>query len=823
MDVLLHDLRYAARILRRSWSFAAVTVLTLGLGIGVITALFAVINAVLLHPIVADQDRVVRIWKQDAERGQDRISISYPEFKAWREQARSFEGLAAINYFDAVEVAIVVDGQPSSVAVAPVSADFFDVLHAGEPRQGRSFQAADELPGAELVAVVSERFWRQAAASDPAFVGRRLTWAGGGRTLVVIGIAPPEFNYPLGTDMWVPLARFFAVGMGAADFNVENRQIENRGFRHFELIGRLAPGISRDRARAELAILQSRFAAEFPDTEKPMRVVATPLLDTVLGNSRQILLFLFAAAGLVFVIAGVNVAALLLMRASDRRTELAVRVALGASRARLVSQTVADALLLGGLGALSGLFIARLFLGIAQWLAPGDVPRIEQAAMDFRVLSFCVVTMFAWVLALGTLPVWGHRRIEIAPGAERLVELSLRGVRGTRGLRVFTIAEIAAAVVIAIGAGLLVRSFIHLQRIDRGFNANNLAVISLMLPQSRYPDARTRLAFYEQLQAHVEALPGVVAASTIHMAPGTGTVGLSASMLFEGQTPEKAAKNPWATWEPVTASHFRTLGIPIIQGRGFTAADTRDGARVAIVSEAVAQRYWPGQDPVGKRLQLVANSPQFPWVTVVGVAADMRYRELTRNWMTVYFPAAQFFFFQPGSLVVRTASAPEALVPAIRQTIRAQEPQAILRGIATMDAALARELSRPRTALGVTALFALMAIVLAAIGVYGVMSYEVSRRRRELAVRSALGATPAQIFQAVAWRSLTLGSAGAVAGLVAAFAVTRSLRALLFEIEPVDPATFLTGAVTLLAIVLIASVLPARRAAATDPVAELRT
>jgi putative ABC transport system permease protein len=554
-----------------------------------------------------------------------------------------------------------------------------------------------------------------------------------------------------------------------------------------------------------------------------MRVVATPLLDTVLGNSRQILLFLFAAAGLVFVIAGVNVAALLLMRASDRRTELAVRVALGASHARLVSQTVADALLLGGLGALSGLFIARLFLGITQWLAPGDVPRIEHAVLDLRVLGFCVTTMAAWVLALGTVPVWGHRRIEIAPGAAQLVELSLRGVRGTRGLRVFTIAEIAAAVVIAIGAGLLVRSFIHLQRIDRGFNSNNLAVISLGLPESRYPDARTRLAFYEQLQTHVEALPGVVAASTIHMGPGTGTVGLSASMLFEGQTPEEAAKNPWATWEPVTASHFRTLGIPIIHGRGFTAADTRDGTPVAIVSEAVARRYWPGQDPVGKRLQLVANSPKFPWVTVVGVAADMRYRELTRNWMTVYFPAAQFFFFAPGSLVVRTVSDPEALIPAIRQTIRAQEPQAILRGIATMDAALARELSRPRTALGVTALFALMAIVLAAIGVYGVMSYEVSRRRRELAVRSALGATPGQIFQAVAWRSLTLGGAGAVVGLVAAFAVTRSLRALLFEIEPVDPATFLTGAVTLLAIVLIASYLPARRAAATDPVAELRS
>lgn len=453
-----------------------------------------------------------------------------------------------------------------------------------------------------------------------------------------------------------------------------------------------------------------------------------------------------------------------------------------------------------------------------QWLTPGDVPRIEHAALDLRVLAFCVVAALAWVLALGTAPVWAYRRLAHAPG----VEHSFRRVRRTKGLLVFKIAEIAAAVVVAIGAGLLVRTFAHLQAIERGFNSNDLLLVSLLLPEGRQRDPRGMLAFYHQLLPQVESLPGVLSASPVHVGPGTGTMGLSAPMVFEGQAPEQARTNPWSTWEPVLPSYFRTLGIPIVRGRGFSDADRRDGAPVAIVSEAVAQRYWPGQDPLGKRLQLVADS-DFPWMNVVGVAADTRYRELTKSWMTVYFPADQSFYFQAASLVVRTASAPDPLVPAIRQMIRTLEPGATVESVATMDTLLARELSRPLTALTVTGLFALVAIVLAAVGVYGVMSYEVRQRRRELAVRSAVGATPADIFQAVVRRSLLVGAAGAAAGLVVAASVTHTLRSLLFEVQPVDPGVFLTGAGVLLGVVLIAAYFPARRAAGTDPVAALRT
>ena len=317
----------------------------------------------------------------------------------------------------------------------------------------------------------------------------------------------------------------------------------------------------------------------------------------------------------------------------------------------------------------------------------------------------------------------------------------------------------------------------------------------------------------------VTAIPGVVAASSDHTGPGTGSTGLSAGMIFEGQTAEEAKTNPWAGWEPITPSYFQTMGIPIVRGRGVTRADSADGVPVAVVSEAVARRYWPGQDPVGKRLRL---GPDFAWVTVVGVAADLRYRELTRDWLTVYFPAAQFFFFDPGCLVVRTRSAPQTFVPAIRAAIRAQDPQAAVLSVSTMDAELAKELARPRTAVTVTGLFALMAVGLAWLGVYGVISYEVVQRRRELAVRSALGASPSRIFKAVVGRSLALGLAGIALGCLAASVLTRSLRSLLFEVVPGDPASFVAGGGLLLAVVLLAALLPARRAAAADPVVALR-
>jgi putative ABC transport system permease protein len=812
LDVVRQDLRYALRSLGGRRILTVVTVLTLSLGIGVVTALFAVVDAAVLRPFATDQDRLVRVWMQDATRGVARHPIAYPEFLRWREQARTLDGLAAIDYSDTYTVALDGEGEPLVVTVAPVSASFFATVTRGSaPLLGRWLQPEDEGSGADLVAVVSARFWRRMAASDPSLVGRRLPW-GAGRTIHVVGIAPAHLDLPLGTDAWVPIAPLFKALAHPVD-------IETDSAPQFELIGHLAPGRSREEARAELDVLHGRWIAERPGDywSRPMPVEVAPLTDAVLGDTRQVLLFLFGGAGLVFAIGGVNVAALLLMRASDRSKELAVRAALGATRLRLARQTLTESLLLAALGAAGGLAVSAVFLRLARAVAPAEVPRIAEAALDLRVLAFCVAAALAWVLAFGTAPVWSGRRISVpALGSSAL---SSRGERGTRALRVFTIAEIAAALVVAVGAGLLVRSFVRLSGIDRGFESRHLELVRINLPKLRYPDAASRLAFFEQLLPRVTAIPGVVAATTDHVGPGTGSTGLSAGMVFEGQTAEEAKNNPWAGWEPVTPSYFETLGIPIVRGRGFTPVDRSAGAGVAVVSEAVVRRYWPGQDPVGKRLRL---GPEFPWVTVVGVAGDTRYRELRRDWLTVYFPAPDFFFFDPGCLVVRAKVAPAALVPSLRAAIRAQDREAAVVSVSTMDAELARELARPRAAVTVTGVFALMAVGLAWLGVYGVISYEVAQRRRELAVRSALGATPSRIFRAVVGRSLTLGLGGIMLGCVAAAVLPRSLQSLLFEVAPADPVSFAAGGGLLLAAVVLAALVPARRAAAADPVTALR-
>src|SRR4029079_16590756 len=372
-----------------------------------------------------------------------------------------------------------------------------------------------------------------------------------------------------------------------------------------------------------------------------------------------------------------------------RRSEIAVRVALGASSGRLLRQTLTEGLVLALLGASCALLVARSLLVALQWLSPGDVPRIELATIDLRVMLFGVVAAGAWALTLGTVPAWTNRRLARTPG----IEHAFRGVSGTKGLLIFTIAEIAAAVVVAIGAGLLFRSFAHLQSIERGFDSNNLVMASLLLPEARQRNPRSMIAFYDELIPQVTSLPGVASATPTHVGPGSGTFGLSAPMFFEGQTPEDAKTNPYSTWEPVLPSYFRTLGIPILRGRAFTDADLGNGAPVAVVSGSVAQRYWPGQDPIGKRLQFVYSTKagEWPWVTVVGVAADTRYRELTKSWMTVYFPADQFFFFQAASLVVRASSTAEALAPALLQAVRTVEPGATVASIAPMNTLLERE------------------------------------------------------------------------------------------------------------------------------------
>src|SRR4051812_14443956 len=748
IHAFIRDVRYGARILRRHARVTALIVVTLSLGIGVVTALYAVIAAVLLHPLVPEQNRVVRISKLDTARGNFPASLSLPEFDRWHRQSRSFETLAAVDHAATGPIAVIINGRAAAVRMTPVAGDFFHVVSRGQPLHGRWLLPSDEFSGAELAVVVSEAFWQRVAGGDLAFVGRLLE-VGGSRAARVVGIAPASLDYPLGTEMWMP-------GMTVFDGRAGRFDARNRTFSQFELLGRLAPGVTLEQARAELTAVNQRVVHEFASDDPPMRVFVQPILDGVVGSSRQVVLALFAGAALVFVIAGINVAALLLMRAAGRQAEMRVRVALGAGIGQLLRQTLAESLVLGAASAAGSLLVARVCLAVVVWLAPADVPRIGQVDLDVGVLAFCAHAAVPWILILGVVPLWVYRRVALSPGQESSAR---GGIRGTKGLLIFSAAQISIAVIVAIGAGLLVRTLGHLQAIDRGFDSHDLSMVSLLLPDALQRDPRAMLAFYHELLPQVEALPGVLSASPTHVGPGSGTLGLSAPMRFEGQTVDAARTNLWSTWEPVLPSYFRTLGIRIVSGRGFTDADRRDRAPVAIVSESVARRYWPGQSPLGKRLQFVAT-PEWPWVTVVGVTTDTRYRDLTRPWMTVYFPADQFFFFQAASLLVRTTAPLNAVGPAILQRVQAIQPTATIESAAPMDTLLARGLARPRTAVGVSGAFALLAVVLAAIGMYGVLSYEVRERRREIAVRLTVGATPGDIIRAIVRRSVTVGASG---------------------------------------------------------------
>ncbi len=811
MNSFFQDLRYAAQALRRDVVFVLGTVLTLGLGIGVVTGFFAIVDAVVLAPLAAHDEEVVRIWKHDAQRNIARFPLSYPELQMWRERAQSVTALAAIRYAETSEAAVILNGEAVPVTIAPVSADFFAVLHGGSPLLGRWFQAADEGNVTEVAAVVSEGFWRRVGAGDPNFVGRRLMWPGNARALVVVGVAPARLTYPDGTDVWVPIDGYFGADSGALRLDLHSRRLAN-----FHFLARLAPGVSVEQARAELDVISASVAAQFPDDYRPMPVVAEPLLDTTLGTLRPLTLVLFAAAALVFVAAGGNVAALLVMRASAQVRDMAVRVALGAGRLRLARQALFEAVLLGAGGTIVGLAIAQISLLAGKSMAASQIARLELAAVDTTAFIFCIVVTLAWVAMLGTAPLW--RRATEA--GQLTTHLAIRSTRSATMLRVMIVAQVTAAVLVATAAGLLLRSLVHLNAVDRGFDVRNLAVSHVLLPESRYPTAAAREAFYQRLLATLTELPGVINATTAHLGPGTGQTGLSAPLRFDGQELEDARKNPFATWEPIMPSYFATLGIPITQGRGFTDADDGNRPPVVIVSESVVERYWPGQHPIGKRIQF---TPQFPWATVVGVVSDTRYRELTKAWLTVYYPAKQFFFFSPDALIVRTTSDPKGMLQSIRQTVQAQDPAATVYSAETMERLVANELSRPRTAVAIAALFALTAIFVAAIGVYGVVSYDVTHRARELAVHAAIGASPRQILARTLRQSLVVGAIGAVLGLGAAALLTRQLATLLFEIEPLDAVTFAAAGFALLAVVLAASLVPARRAAAVDPALLLRS
>ena len=804
----MSDLRFALRGLVRRPLAAAVAVATLSLGLASVTALFAVTEAVLLRPVGDDDSRLVRIWKDDVERGGGLLfPISYPEYLVWKEAATGFDALAAINYADGARIAVLVDDEPVTANRVLASAELLNVVGA-RAAYGRLLEPGDDVEGAALVAVVSHRFWRR-VSGDPAFVGQRLSFPGD-TPFTIVGVLQADVAYPVDADIWLPLVPAFT--------RDPDEVLDSPRTRQFHVVGRLSPGVSSGQAQSELTVIHGRLSGEYPDDYPRMPIVVTPLVDTVVGHVRPTLVLLLAGAALVFLVAGANVAILLLMRAGSRRVEMAVRSALGATRGQLLRQTVIEAAVLGAAGVGGALMLSRGLLGFTSVVDPGQVPRIDEASLSPQVAVFTFVTMLAWVLALGTAPAWRTRMTRLRGFlAQRSAEVS-RGAG--RRLQVLAAAQIAFAVVVLVSAGLLTRSLWQLQSIDRGLDSDGVVATRIFLPWQRYGTPDEIRAFYDRAVEAMERLPGVISAAPFHLPPGTATTGLSSPFQFEGQTLDESAANEWANWDIATPRYFETLGIPIVSGRAFARTDTAGAQQVAIVSEGAAARYWPGEEPIGKRVRI---GPRFEWATVVGVAADLRYRELTNNWMTVYYPAAQSFHFQPGSLAIRTGRPPSTLLSSIRESIQVIEPAIPIDALTPMDELLAAELARPRLAVRISIAFALVTLALILVGLFGTVSFDARQRRVEMAIRSALGASPHALRRLVAGRGLRIAAAGLVAGLAATALGARALAAVLFGVAPLDPVTLgaVSGGLALLAV--LACWIPARRAASTDPAEILRS
>lgn len=811
-ESLGQDTRFAARALLGSPGFAGVAVLTLALGIGASTAMFSVLSGVLLRELpVRDQDRVAVLWTRAPARDSDHLPLPFRDLAALGERTRAFQGVAGVAYQGAHEQVLLDAGRPLTVRATWVTGGFFPLLGVA-PVHGRTLLPSDDAPGAAPVVVVSHGLWRSYFGGDPAAVGRALDW--NGKRFTVVGVMPRGFEYPARAEVWAPVLPAFPGTLEAEAHPAEVMV--------FDLVGRLRPGVTLRQAEEEAAAFLRSGDPQRPPALRGGKPVLTPLPELVAGDARATVWSAVAAVGLLLLIACVNVANLLLVRGSARTRELAVRSALGAGRGRLVRQLLTESGVLALLGGVLGTGLAFAAVRVLVALAPPELPRREMIQVDARVLGFALAATAAAALVSGLLPAllsargdagaWlrgGGRGASAGPGAQALRHALVVG-------------QVSLAIVVVAGAGLLVRSLLALQGADMGFNEERLLVLETTLPPGILPERAARVALQEEMVARVGALPGVAGAAALPRPPFSGEGGWTAMYAGEGQTAEAQATNPWVNFEVVGPEYFRTLEIPLRRGRAFGGED-RDGAPpVAVVSEAVARHTWPGADPIGRRVKLGPQGAPGEWHTVVGVVGETRYRELAEPQPSLYLPVRQFGGPVPMTLAVRTRADPAAVVPRIRDALRQAHPELLVVGGGSMRRLLAEPLARPRFGTLLLGGFAALTLLLAAVGLYGVMAATVRQRTREMGIRLALGARAEEVRGLVLRQGMRLALLGCVLGTIGALAGTRALRSMLFGIRPGDPATFAAVVGLILAVAALACWLPARRAGRVDAVSALR-
>ncbi|MFW6078571.1 MAG: ABC transporter permease, partial [Gemmatimonadota bacterium] len=774
-------------------------------------------DGVLFEPLpYPDADRVVRVWNE--WEGSPRAQLSPAEYFDYRERVEAFE---AFGVYAASSFNLTGGDEPERVRGAFVSAGVFDVFGI-EPALGRVYGAAEDRPGQDDVVVLSHGLWRRGFGGSPDVLGRTITLDGTART--VIGVMPASFRlddaYAAGEsdDLFVPLG-------------IDRTTFPNRGSHFLSGVARLAPGVDVAGGGAAVDAVAQEFVAEYPD-EYPagMRFGASvqTMREAVLGPVKPMLYALLGAVGLVLLIVCANVASLLLARSDARRREFGIRAALGAGRGRLARQLLVESVLLAGVGGVLGVALAAWGTDALLALQPGELPRVEQVGIDLRVLGFAAAAALATGLLFGALPALraGSVRVhEALKEAGRSAAGDGRSRRPSRQLLI--VAEVALAVVLLLGAGLLIRSFQRLQAVDPGFTTENVLTVRTSLPEATYPDEPDVVTFYDRLLNRVEGLPGVREVGAVSGLPLATTRG-DLNFMVEGRPVPEAAAAPAADWQVVTPGYFESIGMRVLRGRGILPTDRAEAPGAVVINETMAETFWPDEDPLGQRIMLGGGAgPE--WPTVVGIVADVRHNGLAAAPRPeMYLPHAQFRLWGSGdaiagmTLTVRTETDPASLSAAVRREVRALDPELPLAAFRTMDEVFAASVADRRFAMTLLALFAATALLLAAVGIYGIMAYAVTRRRREIGLRIALGARAADVAGMVVRQAGTLAAAGIAAGLLLGLGATRLLSSMLYEISPTDPATVGGAAVVLAAVSLLAGYLPARRASRTDPMVVLR-
>lgn len=780
--------------------FTTVAVLTLGLGMGACLAVWSIVGAVLLRPLpYAHPERLSVLWESNPAKGQEAFPVSPANFVDWRDQNRVFSALAAVSTDRA---GLSGRGEPRRVQIAYVSGDFFP-LFGVLPAVGRALTREDDLPGARRVAVLSDRLWRSAFGGSPAVVGQTLDLDG--KPCQVVGVMPANFLFPDATELWTTLS----LGADVAGM---------RDSHYLQVLGALRPGISLAQAQSEMEVIARRLGQQYPATNAGWSARVVSLREQMVGNVRPALLALLGAVGLVLLLACLNISTLVLARALGRRKEGAVRIALGASRWRLGRQFLVEGLTLSLLGGAVGLGFAAWGVRLLTALGPADIPRLSEAAVDVPVVLFAAGFALLAGLFLGGVPLLLLTEADLHSGLHDRAGTGTPSPLGRRGREWLVVAEIVLTLILIIGSGLLIRSFEHLRSTDLGFSPEGLSTLQLALQPEKYRTPEQRTAVYRQLLSALSALPGVRATAITTSLPLVADDAATRFTIQGRPLPESGAR-PGAGFEAVSPGYFRTLGVPLRQGRDFSARDEADAPGVAIVDEAMARQFWPGESPVGQHL-LVGRETRPR--EIVGVVGDVRHGSLDAPAEPrIYLPFVQRPWPEV-SLVVRTAPGAASVAAGLRQAVWSVDRNQAVSEVLTFDQILAGQLARPRFDMLILAVFAVLALVLATLGVYGLCAYLIEQKTAEIGVRLALGARGDDVLRYVLRQGLRPVALGGVLGLVAAFAATRGLTSLLHGVRAFDLATYLASSLLLTVIALLACLLPARRATRIDPVVALK-